>query len=65
MVRLAHDLTKGDPRAFDRHGDDVVPRGFASQQSIAAAPDHLITGVINNTIEVYFGILTAEAVRRI
>lgn len=65
MVRLARDLRGGDPRALDKDGEEVVPRGFDSQQSIAAAPDHLISGIINNTMEVCFSSLTLEEVRRI
>lgn len=52
LDRLAHDLVNGDTRAVEHEGDDVVPRGFYSLLSIAAVPDQLIAGIINNTMAI-------------
>ena len=63
MVRLANDLRKvGSVR--NAEGKPVVPPGFDSVQSMAAAPDHLISGLIDNTFHVCFASLANNTERR-
>ena len=64
MVYLARSLRSGSGRTVDENGSLVVPAGFDSVQSIAAAPDHLITGLIEDAMNVCFEALPNEREQR-
>ena len=65
MVRLAADLGKVRYMVRNDAGTSVLPAGFDSVQSMAAAPDHLVSNLIDNTLEVCFHALQDNRSRRV
>lgn len=64
LVRLAEDLGRDEGRVHLNNGGKVVPVLLESTLSAAAAPDHLISGLIENVLNVCFEQLGANAKQR-
>lgn len=59
LVSLANSLRVA-PRAKSCEGIPIVPYGYDSVQSTAAAPDHLLSGLIDDVISLCFSKLWTE-----
>ena len=55
LVRLSVLLSRAAKSKEDSREHDLTPLMFDSSQSCAIAPDHMITGLIKNTLSVVFG----------
>ena len=64
MVKLAKSLNDLDKKMKNVNGDYIVPIGFDSFQSMAVAPDHLLSNLIDNVLTACFQSLDSNEKRK-